>query len=80
MPVAGDEGIDQAPVDFSGGAAQSAAFGSTTRFIRVNTDAVCSISFGSNPTATTSNRRLAANQTEYFGVIGGRKLSAIANT
>lgn len=63
-----------------GVAAQSAAFNAETKYIRVHTDAICSIAFGANPTATTSNKRLAANSTEYFGVKAGDKLSVIANT
>lgn len=80
MQIPGEYGIDQTPVDFSGGAAQSAAFGLTTNFVRLNCDAVCSIAFGASPTATTGNRRMSANQTEYFPVVGGHKLSAITNT
>ena len=38
------------------------------------------IGASTDPTATTSNKRLAANQTEYFGVPAGMKLSVIANT
>lgn len=79
MQIPGDYGVDQI-IDFSGGAAASTAFAATTQFIRVNTDAVCSIAFGSAPTATTSNRRLSAGQTEFFPVFGGDKLSAISNT
>lgn len=61
-------------------ATQSSAFNTATRFIRVHSDAVCSISFGTNPTATTSHLRLVAGQTEYFGVVGGHKVSAVDNT
>ena len=60
--------------------AQSQAFGANTRFIRVHTDAICSITFGANPTATTSKPRLAAGNTEYFAVIPGQKLAVITNT
>ena len=67
-------------VDYSGGAAASAAFGARTRFIRLHTDSICSIKFGTAPTAATTNRRLAANQTEYYGVRPGDKVSGIINT
>jgi hypothetical protein len=80
VAMAEEPGTDQTPITISGTAAQSAAFASTTKFIRVHTDAICSILVGVNPTATTSNKRLAANQTEYFGVPAGMKLSVIANT
>ena len=74
-----EPGTDQAPIAIAG-AAQSAAFAAGTKYIRVHTDAICSILFGANPTATTANKRLAANQTEYFRVFPGMKLSVIANT
>jgi len=67
-----------------GAEAKSAAFNARTRFVRVHTDAICSVLFGANPTATTSSPRMAANQTEFFGVdpsqVSGLKLSVIANT
>lgn len=82
MPVATQDGnsTDQTPLDYSGGAAASAAFGARTTFIRLHTDAICSIAFGKAPTATTSNRRMAANQTEYYFVRPGDKVSAVINT
>ena len=49
-------------------------------FIRVNTDTACCIAVGASPVATTSNSRLAANQTEYFGVTQGDTLSVIQTT
>lgn len=62
-----------------GAAVQSAAFSAQTRMIRVFAGAGCSIAIGGNPTATTSNCPLAANQTEFFGVGPGEILSVIAN-
>lgn len=66
----------------SASAAQGSLFNSNTRFIRVETDAICSIAFGTNPTATASNMRLAANQIEYFSVppTGTYTISVITNT
>jgi hypothetical protein len=72
--------VEQTPITISGASAQSAAFGAKTRIVRVHTDAICSIVFGDNPTATTNHKRLAADQTEYFGVAPGQKLAVIANT
>lgn len=63
-----------------GAEAKSAAFNAGTTFIRVHTDAVCSFLYGANPTATTAKKRLAAGQTEYFGVTAGKKISVITNT
>ena len=71
--------ITSQTVAISGSTVQSAAFGATTSIIRVHCDAICSIAIGANPTATATKTRLAANQTEYFGVRGGDKLAVITN-
>lgn len=65
-----------------GAAAQSNAFSAQTHLIRVHTDAICSILVGTNPIASvaTSMSRMAANQTEYFGVMPGDRLGVISNT
>lgn len=67
-------------VAIGGSSTPSSAFGSTTRMIRVHTDAICSIAIGANPTATASLMRLAAGQTEYFGVNAGDKIAVITNS
>lgn len=71
--------VNQTPVAV-GAEAKSAAFNTKTRFVRLHTDAICSVAFGTVPTATTDDARMAANQTEFFGVRGGDKVSVIANT
>jgi hypothetical protein len=75
-----EPGVDQPTLPI-GGAVQSVAFLPTTRFVRLHTDAVCSVLFGTNPVASTANARMAANQTEFFGVQPGAnlKVSVIAN-
>lgn len=79
---------DQA-VTFTGTAGVSAAFGTNTRFVRLQPDAICSVVFSTytagaavNPTALTSNRRMAASETALIEVPAGVgfKVSAIANT
>lgn len=66
--------------------AQSAAFNSKTRFVRLHTDVICAIEFGTNPTAVaaggTGTARMPANQTEYFGVPQGQsyKVAVITST
>ena len=60
----------------------SAAFNAATRFVRVHngTAAGVSVAFGLGVTsATTSNMRLAANQTEYFMTNAGDQMAAVAN-
>ena len=67
-------------VAIGGTSTQSAAFNASTRFVRLHTDAICSVLFGSNPTATATSPRMAANATELFGVKGGHKVAVITNT
>jgi len=62
------------------GEAKSSAFNQFTRLVRLHSDAICSVKFGKNPTATTDSRRMSAGVTEYFAVESGFKVSAIANT
>jgi hypothetical protein len=61
---------------------QSNAFNAKTVLVRIHTDSICSINFGTNPTAAATNKRLAANQTEYFGVPLGQSyiVAVITNT
>jgi len=65
-----------------GSSTQSAAFSAKTRMVRIHTDSICSIEFGTNPTATTSTARMVAGQTEYHGVTPntGMMVAAITNT
>ena len=72
--------ITEQTVAIGGGSLQSAAFNTNTSFIRVHTDAICSIAFGTNPTASAAKMRLAASQTEYFSVVPGQKIAVITNS
>lgn len=69
-------------VAIAGSSAASSAFKNNTKLVRLHTDAICSITFAATPTATTSNRRMAANQTEYFAVSNNSalKVAVISNT
>ena len=77
--IAPNPPIAEQTVSFSS-STQSSAFNGQTRYIRVHTDAICSILVGSNPTATTSTQRMVAGQTEYIGVTPGHKIAAVTNT
>jgi hypothetical protein len=59
----------------------SPAFQPTTRMVRLNCDVVCSVLFGQAPSASTSNGRMAQNQTEFRGVPEGMafRVSVVAN-
>lgn len=69
-----------------GSEAKSGAFSQNTNAIRVHVDAICSIAIGgadaggNYPAATVNSKRMAADQTEYFGVNPGDKISVITNT
>ena len=69
-------------VSIGGVSAQSSAFQNNTRFVRLHTDAICSVEFGTNPTTTSAKARLGANQTEYYSVPMGfsYKVAVITNS
>ena len=82
VAVAKEPRITSQTVEIAAGSAQSAAFNSATRLVRLHTDAICSVDFGTDPTAVETESRMAANQTEYFAVPHGQsyKVAVIANT
>lgn len=69
-------------VAIGGASAQSAAFNAKTRVVMLHTDAICSIKFGTNPTATTSTARMAAGETRFYMVPKDEsyKVAVITNT
>lgn len=80
LPVAYMPPLATQTVAIGGSSVQSAAFNAKTVMVAVHTDAICSVEFGSNPTATANSRRLAANTTEYFEVTPAQKVAVITNT
>lgn len=70
--------VTEQVVAIGGASAQSVAFANATTKVRVQAGGVCHVAVGSNPTATTSNMRMAIDQTEYFGVNPGDKIAVIA--
>lgn len=73
---------DQTPVDFSGGVASSAAFNAGTRYIRLMCDTRCAVKVRpacAGTSASTSNKPLAADTPEYFGVQPLDCISVIAS-
>lgn len=79
-PIAPGEAIASQTVAIGGSSTQSSAFNAQTRYVRLHTDAICSIAFGSDPTATATTARMAADATEYFTVNPGSKVAVITNT
>lgn len=80
LPVGQEPSLAEQTVAIGVGSVQSAAFNAKTKFVRLHTDAICSVKFGSNPTATATTPRMAANSTEFFGVNPGDKVAIITNT
>lgn len=81
VPAAKQLPVAEQTVTIGGASAQSAALNASTTLVRLHTDTGCSVLFGSNPTATATNMRLALGQTEYFVVQAnsGLKIAAISN-
>ena len=61
---------------------QSSAFNAQTTLVRIHTDAICSVEFGTNPTATSGKARMPTNSTEYKSVPRGQsyKVAVITNS
>jgi hypothetical protein len=68
MPAGQEPSQVEQQVAIGAGSTQSTAFAAGTKLIRVHCDVACHVSIGTNPTAATTTKRLAANQTEFFGV------------
>lgn len=74
--------VEQAAVDYTAGAAQSATLSAATRFVFLNCSVRCAIKFEAGASSvTTSNTPLAADAPHYFSVTpsSGLKISVIAN-
>lgn len=56
-------------------ATQSAAFGSTTKIVRLVADANCHVLFGADPTADADDERLTSGVAEWRVVTAGHKVS-----
>lgn len=85
--VGEEPSIAEQVVTFTGTAGVSAAFNVKTKFVRIEVDGIGNLLFGLAPTAVAgASKRLAAGQTEYFGVNikdftpGAMKVSAVTDT
>lgn len=58
----------------------AADFLDTTRFVRIHTTAPIRVAFGKTPTASATSQRMAANATEFFGVLPGIRVAVIVTT
>lgn len=82
VQIAREPMVTDQTVSISGSSGSSAAFNTLTNLVRLETDSICSVVFGTAPTAATTNRRMNANDVEYFGVPQGQsyKVAVISNT
>lgn len=62
----------------SGTSAQSDAFSDNTKMVTLQADAACHVTFGADPTATTTHFKLNADQTYDFEVQSGHKVAFIS--
>jgi hypothetical protein len=76
IPVANNMLLSQA-VTFTT-STQSAAFSSSTRFIRIISDGKTHFAIGENPTADADSPWIAADSPEYFGVRSNEKIALFA--
>lgn len=72
--------VSQTPLTASGTSQQSAAFNAATSFICVDTDETVHVHRGTNPTATTANRKVRAGSVEFFSVSPGQMIAIIAGS
>ena len=80
LPTPEEPPVATQKVTYTGTAAASAAFNAETRFISYHSDGICSVAFGTDPTATVAFPRKAASVDYFAGVKPGMKISAIVNT
>lgn len=65
-------------ITFTGTHGVSAAFNAHTNFVRIYTSSAAYLKFGADPTAVTgTDCPVSAGTAEYFGVVGGQKVSAV---
>ena len=75
-------GTAEQSIAITAGSVASAAFNANTKMIMVQPDAICSLAFstsGSAATAVNTAHRVAANETRFYGVTPGGKVSVITN-
>lgn len=80
--VALEPPLAEQTVAIGGSSTSSAAFNANTTLVRLSTDAICSLLFGTAPTALATSGRLPADNIEYHGVPQGKsyKVAVITNS
>lgn len=68
-------------VSATGTSTSSGAFEARTRFVLIHVDGIVHLKVATtSPVATTTNKRLAADQTIFFGVFAGDSIAFINGT
>lgn len=80
VPTPEEPALAEQQVAIGGSSDQSSAFNDSAKLIMVHTDAICHIAIGSDPTASTSTKRMPADQTLFFGVQPGHKIAVITGS
>ena len=63
-------------ITFTGTAGVSANLNDATRFVRIHVDGIAGVRIGAGVTAVTTDPRMGASQTEYFGIPHKRERGA----
>lgn len=84
LAVGSEPAVAEQHVAIGSSSAASSAFNAATKFIRVHTDAICSVAIGpvASVTAVATAKRMYQNSTEYFGVPPGQSyaIAVITNS
>lgn len=87
VPAGEEPALAYQKIANDGASVASAALNAKTRFVRLHSDSICSIKVAAVPVAVTTENRLAAGSTEFFGVnsddvksTAGLKIAAVLNT
>ena len=67
--------VEQTPITATTTSAQSAAFNAATSLVCIDSDEDVYVTFGTNPTATTSSRKVYAKMPADFSVQPGMKVA-----
>lgn len=70
--------VAQTPLTAGASSIQSDAAGSGTNMVCVDSDEAVHVNIGPNPTATASDKKIAAGDYRFFQVLPGYKVAIIA--
>ena len=80
VPTGMEPALTTQQLAIGAGSVASNAFNENTTLVRIHADAPCRIEINPAPTASAASKRMAAGQTEYFGVRAGHKVAVITTT